>query len=376
MSSRSDPLNPTMLLDVDNCRAILGNAVPLLDVRAPVEYARGAAPSAVNLPLLDDQERDAVGKAYKKSGANAAKALGYRLVDGQTKRSRVDAWRGFLEGHPNAVICCARGGLRSQIVQQWLAEAGVEAPRLRGGFKALRRCGLQLIEGGAKRRLILVGGRTGSGKTALLGELGEHVDLEGLANHRGSAFGAFATPQPPPVSFETALAATLAKTDGAPLLALEDEGRSIGRLAVPQNLFDAMQRAPIAILEVDAARRIDNIYREYVLDAGAPNARLREALARIQRRLGGLRYQRIAAQLDAALAAGPSAEHLHKAWIGQLLHDYYDPMYDYQLAGKKTRIAMRGDAAQVAAYVESWRTMPAGAAGATSKTQWQRCTAT
>lgn len=338
--------------EVDDCRAILARSAPLLDVRAPVEYARGAAPSAVNMPLLDDQERDAVGKAYKKSGAGAAVALGHRLVVGETRRARVAAWRRFMEGHPNAVICCARGGLRSQLVQQWLAEAGVAAPRLRGGFKALRHCGLQMLESSAMRRLVLVGGRTGSGKTALLRELGAHIDLEGLANHRGSAFGAFATPQPPPVSFEIALAAALAEAEGAPL-ALEDEGRSIGRLAVPRALFDAMQRAPIAILEVDAAQRIDNIYCEYVRRADAPTAHLREALARIRKRLGGVRYQRIAALLDVALAAGPQAQHLHKAWIGQLLHDYYDPMYDYQLARKQARIAMRGSAAEVAAYVES-----------------------
>lgn len=358
--------------EVDDCRAILRDSVPLLDVRAPVEYARGAAPSAVNLPLLEDEERAAVGKAHKMSGADAALALGHRLVAGQTKHERIAAWRGFVESHPNAVICCARGGLRSRIVQQWLAEAGVAAARLRGGFKALRHCCLHVLEGCAARRLVLVGGRTGSGKTALLRELGAHIDLERLANHRGSAFGANATPQPPPVSFEVALAAALAKTDGA-LLALEDEGRSIGRLAVPPALFDAMQRAPIAMLEADAAQRVDNIYREYVLRADAPAKHLPAALGRIQKRLGGLRYRRIAAQLDTALAAGPSAEHLHKAWIGQLLHDYYDPMYDYQLAGKKARIAMRGSAAQVAAYVESLRVAPAGA---TVNAQCARCTAT
>ena len=350
--------------DVDDYRAILKDSVPLLDVRSPVEFARGAVPSAVSLPLLDDEQRAAVGKAYKKGGREAALALGHELVRGEAKQARLAAWRRFVGDHPNAAICCWRGGLRSRIVQQWLAESGVVAPRLIGGFKALRSHCLEVIENSAARRLVLVGGRTGTGKTALLPQLGAHVDLERLANHRGSAFGAFATPQPPPVSFENALAATLLKTlDADPTgpLALEDEGRSIGRLAVPAPLFDAMQRAPIAMLEVDTERRIDNIYREYVLQADAPPERLRTALANIQKRLGGLRHQRIAAQLDAALAAGPSAEDLHKAWIGQLLRDYYDPMYDYQLAGKGARIAMRGSAAEVVAYVESLRSGPGNA---------------
>ena len=344
--------------DVDDYCAILKDSVPLLDVRSPVEFARGTVPSAVNLPLLDDDQRAAVGKAYKARGREAALALGHQLVRGEAKQSRLAAWRRFIGDHPNAVVCCWRGGLRSRIVQQWLAESGVAAPRLIGGFKALRGHCLEVIEQSAARRLVLIGGRTGSGKTALLPKLGAHIDLERLANHRGSAFGAFATPQPPPVSFENALAATLLKTldaDPSGPLALEDEGRNIGRLSVPAPLFEAMQRAPIAMLEVDMEQRIDNIYREYVLEADVPPERLRTALANIQKRLGGLRHQRIGAQLDAALAAGPSASDLHKAWIGQLLRDYYDPMYDYQLAAKSTRIAMRGSAAEVAAYVESLR---------------------
>ena len=97
-----------------------------------------------------------------------------------------------------------------------------------------------------------------------------------------------------------------------------------------------------------------------MLQADVPPERLRTALTNIQKRLGGLRHQRIAAQMDAAIAAGPGASNLHKAWVGQLLRDYYDPMYDYQLAAKSTRIAMRGSAAQVAAYVESLRTGPHG----------------
>ena len=125
--------------NVDDCRAIVAGSLPLLDVRAPVEYARGALPGAVNLPLLYDQEREAVGKAYKSGGRDAAVALGHRLVSGDIKHSRLAAWQRFVAEHPTALICCWRGGMRSQIVQQWLADAGVAAPRVSGGFKALRR---------------------------------------------------------------------------------------------------------------------------------------------------------------------------------------------------------------------------------------------
>ena len=346
--------------NVDDCRAIVAGSLPLLDVRAPVEYARGALPGAVNLPLLYDEEREAVGKAYKSGGRDAAVALGHRLVSGEIKRSRLAAWQRFVAEHPAALICCWRGGMRSQIVQQWLADAGVAAPRVSGGFKALRRFCMDVLERSGERDLILVGGRTGSGKTALLRRLGAHIDLEALANHRGSAFGAYRTPQPTPATFENALAAELLKTDAAAPLALEDEGRSIGRLAVPAPLFDAMQRAPLAIVEVDMDERIGNIYREYVLEAGDALARLPAALAKIERRLGGLRYRRIAEQMQAALEAGPEARELHGVWIGELLRDYYDPMYDYQLAAKTSRIVMRGAPEQVADFIRGSRAARGG----------------
>ena len=348
--------------DVDDYRAIVERSLPLLDVRAPSEYARGALPGAVNLPLLYDEEREAVGKAHKKDGRDAAVALGHRLVAGEVKRSRLAAWRRFAGERPQALICCWRGGLRSRIVQQWLAAEGVALPRVIGGFKALRRFCMDVVEHSGERALILIGGRTGSGKTALLKRLGAHIDLEALANHRGSAFGAMGTPQPAPATFENALAAELLRADPDAPLALEDEGRSIGRLAIPAPLFEAMQRAPIALVEVATAERIDNIYREYVQQAGDGLARLPEALAKIQRRLGGARYQRMAAQMQAALDAGPEARELHRAWIGELLRDYYDPMYDYQLAAKQSRVVMRGSPAQVADFIRASGTV-ANAAG-------------
>ena len=159
------------------------------------------------------------------------------------------AWRDFAAAHPHAAIYCWRGGLRSQIAQRWLAESGVVLPRIVGGFKALRQFCLDMLERSVARDFVLVGGRTGSGKTAVVQALANHVDLEALANHRGSAFGGHPTPQPPPVAFENALAVALLKLDPHAPTAIEDEGRSIGRLAVPQAVYDAMQRAPIVVLE-------------------------------------------------------------------------------------------------------------------------------
>ena len=333
----------------DDYATLLKASRPLIDVRAPAEFAHGALPNAVNLPILTDPERAAVGKAYKNDGRAAAVALGYRLVRDEVKRARVAAWRDFAATHPLAAIHCWRGGQRSEIAQRWLGECGVELPRIAGGFKALRRCCLDILERSAERRFAVVGGRTGSGKTKVVQAIARHIDLEALAHHRGSSFGAHATPQPPPVTFENALAVALLKLDDAAPAAIEDESRTIGRLAIPTPVYAAMQRAPIIVLEVEKATRIDNIYQEYVVQAGYPRQRLLAALARIQRRLGGTRHRHIATLMADAFDHA-SAER-HGQWIERLLEWYYDPMYDYQLARKRQRIAQRGPPEEMAAYL-------------------------
>ena len=333
--------------------AILRCARPLIDVRSPVEFARGQIPGAVNLPLLADAERDAVGKEYKARGRDAAVALGHRLVGGDVKASRVAAWHDFAVAHPEAVITCWRGGLRSEIAQTWLAEAGVELPRVAGGVKALRRFGLDVIEeSGARRRFVLVGGRTGTGKTLVVRNAHANVDLEALANHRGSAFGAFPTPQPPPVTFENALAVALLRLPAAEPIVVEDESRTIGRLALPEPLYEAMGRAPIALLDVEYPQRVDNIYREYVLDAVEPAEHLPIRLARIEPRLGGVRYREVAELMRSAFESGDADQRAaHHRWIERLLRYYYDPMYDYQLESKMDRVVVRGGVDEVAAYL-------------------------
>ena len=335
---------------------ILTGSRPLIDVRAPAEFARGAFPRAVNLPLLTDDERAAVGTEYKRRGRQAAINLGHELVEGDVKRARVNAWRAFAAQHPDALIYCWRGGLRSHIVQTWLAEVGVRSARIAGGFKALRRYCLDVIErAGTERRFVLVGGRTGSGKTSVVKTTAAHIDLEGLANHRGSAFGGLSTPQPPPVAFENALAVALLKLPPDVPIPIEDESRTIGRLAIPEALFAAMQRAPIALLELDDDARAANIYREYVLEAAQPQEHLSTALARIERRLGGARFQEIKALMDEAFRADAAAAvALHQRWIVRLLKDYYDPMYDYQLAGKEDRVFMRGPPAEIVSALRDW----------------------
>lgn len=340
--------------------ALLAAATPAIDVRSPGEFARGAVPGAVNLPVLTDAERAAVGTCYKRRGRDAAIALGHDLVRDETKAARVAAWREFAAARPDAVIYCARGGLRSTIAQRWLAAAGETRARVAGGFKALRAACLAALAETRQRPVVVVGGRTGTGKTAVVRAAPGGVDLEALAGHRGSAFGGLAAPQPTPIAFENALAVAALTAPRTPPLVLEDEGRTIGRLVVPTPVFEAMRQAPIVLLETPDAERVENILREYVLDADNPAARLPAALARIARRLGGVRHREIAGLMNAAFAAGPSIRHTeaHRDWIRRLLAHYYDPMYDHQLAAKTARIVYRGNAAAVAARLAVFARQP------------------
>jgi tRNA 2-selenouridine synthase len=330
--------------------ALLRDGTPFLDVRAPAEFAQGTVPGAQNFPLLTDDERARVGITYRQQGHDTAVRVGHRLVHGAIRAARVEAWRDFARAHPDAWIYCWRGGERSAIARQWLAEAGAELPRVPGGYKALRHaCIAALARAAAEdRRWLVLSGRTGSGKTRLLNKLTNAIDLEGLARHRGSAFGARETEQPPPATFENALAVAWLQHSSAALV-LEDESRTIGRLALPEPWFQRMQRSPVAMLETPFAERCANIVSEYVdepLAAGVDpqilQARYSAALGRIERRLGGLRRQHISAALEEGFASGA-----HDRWIGLLLEWYYDPLYDHHLAAKQERTVWRGTAEEL-----------------------------
>ena len=324
---------------------------PLIDLRAPAEFARGAFPGSINLPLLTDAEREQVGTVYRHSGREAAMALGNELVSGQVKAERVAGWQRAADGHPDTMLYCWRGGLRSETAQRWLAETGRHVPRIDGGYRALRRFCIDSLN--RQREWLVVGGRTGVGKTEIVKQCPGSVDLEALASHRGSAFGKRGTPQPTPIGFENALAVELLRRGSGPSpVVVEDESRTIGRLAVPEGVYQGMQAAPIVFVEADRQTRIANIHREYVIEADDPE-HLREsletALDNIRRRLGGDRHRKVRSRMDSAFD-GPDAD-AHHAWIGMLLDWYYDPLYDYQIARKQDRIVFRGDSGAVREYL-------------------------
>ncbi len=352
-------------------REIFLSDLPLMDARAPVEFAKGAFPNAINRPLMNDIERQKVGTCYKMHGQQAAIELGHRLVSGATKAERIEAWAAFARANPQGYLYCFRGGLRSQITQQWLKEeAGIDYPRVLGGYKAMRSFLIDTTEAAiGECDFVIVGGMTGTGKTEVLAQLDNAVDLEGHANHRGSSFGKRATPQPGQIDFENRLAIDLLKrrAAGGEAFVLEDESRMIGSCSLPLPLHQGMQRFPLVWLEDSLEGRVERILRDYVIDLGAEfialhgaeagfpafAERLQQSLANIVKRLGGERYQRLALLMDQALAeqARSGSVELHRAWIEGLLGEYYDPMYAYQRESKAERIEFAGDQQSVVEYL-------------------------
>jgi tRNA 2-selenouridine synthase len=343
-------------------RQIFLHDIPLLDVRAEIEYARGSFPSASNMPILNTDERARVGTTYKQCGQEAAIGLGHALVQGQVKADRVAAWCKFARNNAQAQVFCWRGGMRSNLAAQWMAEAGCPLPVIPGGYKALRGYLMHTTIAAAKSvPLVVIGGRTGVAKTPLVRELATGIDLEHHAHHRGSSFGRHATDPPSQVDFEHRLAIDLLKVVAAspdtPLF-VEDESFRVGAVSVPAEFFTAMRAAPLVIVEMPLDFRIERIYQEYVVDLraqyleqGRENAEqlfeshLLDSLGRIRKRLGMARFVELRDAMQRALNSGEETD--HHAWISALLTDYYDPMYTYQLSKSTERVVFAGDYAAV-----------------------------
>ena len=343
-----------------------------MDVRAPVEFAKGAFPNTQNIPILNDQQREAIGTCYKQDGQDAAITLGLELATPEIREQRMKQWQQFAKAHPDGYLYCFRGGLRSRTTQAWLKEQGVNYPLIKGGYKAMRAFLLQQLEISVQRTpFVLLSGYTGSGKTRVLKQTDYHIDLEGLANHRGSAFGGDVNDfQPTQIDWENQLSIACLKyrhlfPDSG--LLLEDEGRRIGRSIMPDSFNDKMTHSPFIFLERNLEQRVAIIREDYI-SASWPlyqhqyqdcanevfSAYILDNLARIKKRLGGVRYKKINASFTLALehlfATGESD--LFSEGIQLLLLEYYDPMYQYQLQNKQRKILFRGTEAEILAWVD------------------------
>lgn len=336
--------------------SLLQKQTPLIDVRSPIEYKKGALPNSINLPILLDDEREQVGKAYKKLGPGPATDLGFKLVSRDIKEKRVNNWLNFISNNPSAQIYCARGGQRSKIAQTWIAERGVNISKIDGGFKSLRNECLNIIDEACidEKKWIVIAGMTGTNKTGIITLLNNGIDLEGLANHRGSAFGGFETPQPTPIDFENKLACDYLNINNKTII-FEDESRTIGRLVIPEKFYNRIINAEIVIIKEPIEVRVDHIFREYVRDAlvsqnsDVIKNKLSDQLSRISKRLGIENFKRINKQLQ--IAFQKDSIESHHIWIHELLTNYYDKMYHYQLEKKKDRCIFSGSWKKVKKYL-------------------------
>lgn len=320
-------------------------SLAFLDVRSEGEWVEGEIPGFHNDPILTNLERHEVGLCYKHQGQDAALALGHQLT-APFKAERVARWTAMANGKP-VVVCCWRGGARSRLACDWLAEAAVDTLRVRGGYKSMRAVLREALQ--QPLPLLVLSGATGTGKTRLLRELAvAKVDLEACANHRGSAFGRLGE-QPSQTSFENRVAMALLSRAAEYLV--EDESRLIGVNELPLGLKNAMYAAPVVVLELPLAERAHLTWAEYVLEpiqqGLAPaelQVRLQAALDRIQRKLGALRHASLSRSLADAMRE-PQDPERHAAWIEPLLADYYDPRYLHAFDRQPRTVLFRGNRA-------------------------------
>jgi len=288
---------------------------PIIDARSEGEFAQSHIHGAINLPILNDEERKIVGTIYKQEGSENAVLKGFELVGPRFHEIIKEAISLF----PNkkVIIYCWRGGMRSQILSWLLSMAGFEVYRLQGGYKVYRAYTFQLVRSDFK--LLVLGGKTGTGKTVILKQLaqiGEQIiDLEKIANHKGSAFGGIGQAEQPSVEqFENLLAEDLRVLNSKKTIWVENESRSIGLNVIPTEFFHQMQNAPLIEIEKSAENRIAHIASEY---GNLPQNELIEAVMKLRKRLG---IQRTNEAIEAI------QNHQNAEWISNLLI-YYDATY-------------------------------------------------
>lgn len=353
-------------------KIILEN-IPLIDVRAPIEYEKGSFLNSFNSPILNNEERHIIGICYKKKGNEEATKLGYKLVSGKVKEERINSWLNITKENPSAMLYCFRGGSRSRIAQEWLTDAlGREIYRLEGGYKAFRNYLIDSLSIEKQNYIpLILTGLTGSGKTILLKKLRNSIDLEGLANHRGSAFGCHATPQPTQINFENNLAYAIIKMleKNFNHVIFEDESKNIGRDFIPKDFFNFFHNGQMVFLETTLEERIKNTLREYVIDSQeeyidkfGSDLGLDEwfnyiysSIEKVRKKLGGDREKLLLNEFNLAFKKQLSTTSIdaHKKWIEIFLREYYDPLYNYSLEKNKEKIIFKGNSNEVLEYLIS-----------------------
>jgi len=290
-----------------------------IDLRSPKEFAEDHIDTAVNLPLFSDLEREVIGKTYKYEGVSQAKLLGLNLLSPKLP-TLINEVR-LLKEQGDVIIYCWRGGLRSFVFGEILRLVDIFVYRLEGGYKSYRKQVVKFFAEPLAIHPVVVYGMTGVGKTLVLEKLAQRglkvLDLEKLANHRGSVFGHLGLGlQPTQKRFESLLYHSLMSFQDTPFL-VEGESRRIGKLYLPMELFNKMQTAPVILLELPLEMRVKNLLQDYQVK-NLPIEEFLKALNSITQYLGKTKIEELAFYLK-------QGDFYFFTEI--LLKDYYDPLY-------------------------------------------------
>lgn len=312
-----------MIKEIEIETALNLERVQFADLRSPGEFREAHIPGAVNIPFLDDAEHLEVGAIYRQEGIDQARNRGLELV-GPRLASMVDNIRKATQ-HGQLVIYCWRGGERSRAVARALELMGVNGFRLTGGYKAYRGYVRQLLEGLPRGQVVVIHGLTGTGKTAIIKSLRKRglpgLDLEGIANHRGSVFGSIGLgEQPAQKQFESLMAQELESLSAYKYVIVESESRRIGRLFLPDQLYNMMQSGHHVLVYDTLENRVNRLVAEYVENIPQNNLEILSALQGLERYLGKKRIHAICELIE--------NHHYHEA-TEILLTKYYDPLYGY-----------------------------------------------
>ncbi|MCF6179565.1 MAG: tRNA 2-selenouridine(34) synthase MnmH [Geopsychrobacter sp.] len=321
------------VIDLEKALELRRRGALFIDVRSPAEFAEATIPGAINVPIFDNDERAEVGTLYKQTGRKDARKRGIEIVSPKIPQilQRVEDERD--PNSPPVVVFCWRGGQRSLAITTFLSLAGIPARQLTGGHKAFRRHVIDYFEQTDFGRVLVVRGLTGVGKTLLLKRLQAEaypvVDLEGLANHRGSAFGGLGLgEQPGQKKFEASLWARLEACRDAGYLLTEGESRHIGRLVVPPRFHQAMQEQVSLWVAADLDYRVQVILDDYPARDDL-SAAFEPPLKALKERLGN--------EAVADLLALLEKKHWHEL-TRRLMVDYYDPLYMHTCPQERVEI--------------------------------------
>lgn len=293
----------------------------LIDARAPAEFAEDHIPGAINLPVLSDAERARVGTIYKQQSPFLARKIGGALV-AQNIAAHLLGPLADKPGGWRPLVYCWRGGQRSGAFALWLREVGWRAETIAGGYQSYRRAVVAaLYDRPPGVRVVLLDGNTGTAKTEILARLAaggqQVIDLEALANHRGSVLGVRPGGQPPQKMFESRLAAALARLDPRHPVVIEAESAKVGDLIVPPSLWQAMRAAPRILLRADPGDRARYLLRAYADLFAQP-----DLFAQLLQRLIPLQGHARIAAWEALLRSGA-----HEALVTELITHHYDARY-------------------------------------------------